>query len=152
MITGLLTPFAAMPRLGTCSMGKEFARKRCTAISDLVLLPIKNIDLPLKVPRNTKKKRTRQHEKRLDTSIEQRPQHIDERLEFGHWEIDTVFRRQQKRSGASPIDRTQDAQRTHPEDRSQDGGMREASLTGIEATVWIRILNRVQNDHIRQRS
>ena len=58
---------------------------------DLGLLPIKNIDLPLKVPRNTKKKRTRQHKKRLGTSIEQRTRHIDERLEFGHREIDTVL-------------------------------------------------------------
>jgi len=48
---------------------------------DLGLLPIKNIDLPLKVSRNTKKKRTRQHKKMLGTSIEQRPRHIDERLE-----------------------------------------------------------------------
>lgn len=58
---------------------------------DLGLLSIKNIDLPLKVSRNTKKKRTRQHKKMLGTSIEQRPRHIDERLEFGHWEIDTVL-------------------------------------------------------------
>jgi IS30 family transposase len=58
---------------------------------DLGLLPVKNIDLPLKVSRSTKKKRTRQHKKVLGTSIEQRPPHIDEREEFGHWEIDTVL-------------------------------------------------------------
>lgn len=58
---------------------------------DLGLLPVKNIDLPLKVFRNTKVKRVRQHKKVLGTSIEQRPAHIDEREEFGHWEIDTVL-------------------------------------------------------------
>jgi len=58
---------------------------------DLGLLPVKNIDLPLKVSRNTKTKRVRQHKKVLGTSIEQRPAHIDEREEFGHWEIDTVL-------------------------------------------------------------
>ncbi|MGG4036465.1 IS30 family transposase [Paenibacillus cisolokensis] len=58
---------------------------------DLGLLSVKNIDLPLKVSRNTKKKRIRQHKKVLGTSIEQRPAHIDEREEFGHWEIDTVL-------------------------------------------------------------
>lgn len=58
---------------------------------DLGLLPVKNIDLPLKVSRNTKKKRIRQHKKVLGTSIEQRPAHIEEREEFGHWEIDTVL-------------------------------------------------------------
>ncbi|MGG1877267.1 IS30 family transposase [Paenibacillus cisolokensis] len=58
---------------------------------DLGLLPVKNIDLPLKVSRNTKSKRVRQHKKVLGTSIEQRPAYIDEREEFGHWEIDTVL-------------------------------------------------------------
>jgi IS30 family transposase len=58
---------------------------------DIGLLPMKNIDLPMKVSRNTKKKRTRQHKKVLGTSIEHRPQHINERQEFGHWEIDTVL-------------------------------------------------------------
>jgi DNA-binding transcriptional MerR regulator len=34
--TFLLTPFAAMPRPGTCSMGNGFAPRPCTAISTLV--------------------------------------------------------------------------------------------------------------------
>lgn len=58
---------------------------------DLGLLPVKNIDLPLKVSRKTKTKRIRQHKKVLGASIEQRPAHVDEREEFGHWEIDTVL-------------------------------------------------------------
>ncbi|GGK28624.1 IS30 family transposase [Caldalkalibacillus thermarum] len=71
--------------------GESVCTKTLYRYIDLGLLPIKNIDLPLKVSRNTKKKRTRQHKKMLGTSIEQRPRHIDERLEFGHWEIDTVL-------------------------------------------------------------
>jgi IS30 family transposase len=36
-------------------------------------------------------KRIRQHKKVLGASIEQRPAHIDDREEFGHWEVDTVL-------------------------------------------------------------
>jgi IS30 family transposase len=57
---------------------------------DLGLLPIRNIDLPMKVTRNTKSSRVRQHKRKLGTSIEERPTHIEKREEFGHWEIDTV--------------------------------------------------------------
>ncbi|MFX0559556.1 IS30 family transposase [Tepidibacillus infernus] len=63
---------------------------------DLGVLPVKNIDLPLKVTRNTKKKRNRVNKKILGKSIEQRPSHINERTEFGHWEIDTVLGSRQK--------------------------------------------------------
>lgn len=63
---------------------------------DLGLLPVKNIDLPLKVSRRPKKKRIRQHKKVLGASIEERPAHIEERQEFGHWEIDTVLGSRQK--------------------------------------------------------
>ena len=52
---------------------------------------IKNIDLPLKVRRNTKKQYVRANKKNLGTSIEKRPVSIDNREEFGHWEIDTVI-------------------------------------------------------------
>jgi len=58
---------------------------------DQGLTCIKNIDLPLKVRRNTKKQRVRANKKRLGTSIEKRPSSIDNREEFGHWEIDTVI-------------------------------------------------------------
>jgi len=58
---------------------------------DLGLLPIKNIDLPEKLRRNTKSKKTRQNKKRLGKSIEERPETIQLRMEFGHWEIDSVI-------------------------------------------------------------
>jgi IS30 family transposase len=57
---------------------------------DQGLTCIKNIDLPLKVRRNTKNQHVRANKKKLGTSIEKRPSFIDSREEFGHWEIDTV--------------------------------------------------------------
>lgn len=57
---------------------------------DLGLLTIKNIDLPEKLRRNTKAKKVRENKRILGTSIEERPESIQNRLEFGHWEIDTV--------------------------------------------------------------
>jgi IS30 family transposase len=57
---------------------------------DLGLLKITNLDLPLKLRRNTKPKRIRHHKMKLGASISDRPQSIETREEFGHWEIDTV--------------------------------------------------------------
>ncbi|MDQ0219792.1 IS30 family transposase [Peribacillus cavernae] len=58
---------------------------------DMGLLGVKNIDLPLKVRLNTKKKRIRQNKRVLGRSIEERPAEVAQREEFGHWEIDTVI-------------------------------------------------------------
>lgn len=38
----------------------------------------------------------RQHKKLLGTSIQERPEHINNRSEFGHWEIDTVIGKKSK--------------------------------------------------------
>ena len=73
--------------------------KRCEAVCtktfynyvDQGLTDVKNIDLPLKVRRNTKKQRVRANKKKLGTSIEKRDPSIESREEFGHWEIDTVI-------------------------------------------------------------
>lgn len=58
---------------------------------DIGLLNIKNIDLPEKLRRNTKPRKVRKNKRILGTSIEQRPENVKNRLEFGHWEIDTVI-------------------------------------------------------------
>lgn len=58
---------------------------------DLGLLPIKNSDLPLKLRRNTKPERVRKNKKRLGKCIDERPEEVNSREEFGHWEIDTVI-------------------------------------------------------------
>lgn len=58
---------------------------------DLGLIGIKNLELPLKVRRSTKVTRARKHKKTLGASIEERPEDVLTREEFGHWEIDTVI-------------------------------------------------------------
>lgn len=57
---------------------------------DLGLLDIKNIDLPLKLRRNTRNDKVKENKKNLGQSIDERPIEINNREEFGHWEIDTV--------------------------------------------------------------
>lgn len=54
------------------------------------LIGIKNIDLPEKLRRNTKKKKVRKNKRILGDSIELRPESVQLREEFGHWEVDTV--------------------------------------------------------------
>ena len=58
---------------------------------DAGLIHIKNIDLPEKLRRNTKRKKGKENRKKLGKSIEERPESVKLREEFGHWEIDTVF-------------------------------------------------------------
>lgn len=58
---------------------------------DLGLLPIKNIDLPAKLSRNTKSEKVRESKRNFGTSIDERPEIVRFRTEFGHWEIDTVL-------------------------------------------------------------
>lgn len=53
-------------------------------------LSVRNIDLPMKTKLNTKMKRIRKHRRVLGKSIAERPPEIEDRMEFGHWEIDTV--------------------------------------------------------------
>ena len=60
---------------------------------DLGLLPIKNIDLPEKLSRNTRQHEVRESRRNLGRSIEERPVTVDLREEFGHWEIDSVLGR-----------------------------------------------------------
>lgn len=57
---------------------------------DSDLLSVRNIDLPMKTKWNTKTKRVRINRRVLGTSIAERPLEIEDRTEFGHWEIDTV--------------------------------------------------------------
>ena len=58
---------------------------------DLGLINVKNIDLPFRVIRNTKKKRIRENKRVLGRSIEERPEEVENREEFGHWETDLVI-------------------------------------------------------------
>jgi IS30 family transposase len=60
---------------------------------DLGMVPIKPVDLPLKLRRNTKPGRIRKNRMILGKSIEERSESASSRKEFGHWEIDTVIGR-----------------------------------------------------------
>lgn len=57
---------------------------------DIGLVSIKNMDLPEKLKRNTKKGKVRKNKRILGDSIELRPESVELREEFGHWEADTV--------------------------------------------------------------
>ena len=49
------------------------------------------MNLPEKLKRNTKIHRVRKNKKKLGRSIEQRPQEVNKRNVFGHWECDLVL-------------------------------------------------------------
>lgn len=57
---------------------------------DQCLLKVRNIDLLLKVKRRQHTKAHPAHKRLYGMSIEDRPEAVDQREEFGHWEIDTV--------------------------------------------------------------
>lgn len=63
---------------------------------DAVLFAITNLDLPLKLKRSTKRIRVKQHKTNLGTCISECPEHINDRSEFGHWEIDTIIDKKDK--------------------------------------------------------
>lgn len=79
------------PENEVCSIGTLYA------YTDKNMLQVRNIDLPEKVCRKPHhKKRARKHKRLKGTSIEKRPETIDERKEFGHWEIDLVIGKKTK--------------------------------------------------------
>ena len=55
------------------------------------MLAVSNADLPMKLRRNIKPSKVKNHNKKLFKSIAERPSNINNREEFGHWEIDTVI-------------------------------------------------------------
>lgn len=77
-------------RNGTFARSEMVCTKTLYNYVNLGLLSIKNIDLPEKLRRNTKAKKARENRRILGRSIEERPEIVDLRTEFGHWEIDTV--------------------------------------------------------------
>lgn len=83
--------FGEAMRNGTFPRSEMVCTKTLYNYVDLELLPIKNIDLPEKLRRSTKAKKVHENRKILGRSIEDRPEIVELRTEFGHWEIDTVI-------------------------------------------------------------
>lgn len=67
---------------------------------DAGFLPVRNIDLLVKTRLSLKKKRVRKQLKLLGESIDNRPEEINTRQTFGHWEIDSVLGRKTKDDNA----------------------------------------------------
>ena len=67
-------------------------------------LKARNIDLTLKVRRKQHRKGHPQHKRLYGLSIEARPQVVNQREEFGHWEIDTVVGRRESQSVLLTLD------------------------------------------------
>lgn len=63
---------------------------------DLGLLAAINADFPMKLRRITKPSKVKNHKKKLGKSIAECPSNINNREEFGHWEIDTVVGQKSK--------------------------------------------------------
>ena len=57
---------------------------------DKGLLKVINIDLPLRVRYKNKRRIVRKNRRLYGLSIDERPDRINNREEFGHWEIDTI--------------------------------------------------------------
>ena len=63
--------------------------------------------------RKPKKQRVTQPKHMLGLSIKGRPERIDERAEYGHWEIDTVLLTKRERRVSLDPDRAEDTFRNH---------------------------------------
>jgi len=91
----LKNDWSADSAVGRTLASGTFSKTVCTKTIynyiDLGLMKVKNIDLPLKLRRRTKGASIRSNKRVLGESITDRPAYIDEREEFGHWEIDTVI-------------------------------------------------------------
>lgn len=93
---------------GRAKVKKVFKKIVCTKTLynyiALGILKVKNIDLPLRVKVKTKHRRLRKNRRILGESIENRPAVINNREEFGHWEIDTVIGTKSKGSVLLTLD------------------------------------------------
>lgn len=83
--------FGRALKTGKFNRSKMVCTKTLYNYIDLGLLKVKNSNLALKLRRNTKPIKVRKNKKKLGKSITQRPDIINDRKEFGHWEIDTVI-------------------------------------------------------------
>ena len=130
-----LSPDAAC---GRAKLQNTFPVMLCTKTIynyiDLGLIPIKSIDLPLRVRRSRKKHHCRKNRRLLGESIEQRPQIVNDRQEFGHWEIDTVVGKR----AAGEVLLTLDERMTRRRHVLKiSGKTKEGVAAGLETLSWI---------------
>lgn len=78
-------------RMGLFKPSEMVCTKTLYNYIHLDLLEVTLMDLPLVLKRCVKKQSTRRNKRILGDSIELRPVEINDRLVFGHWEIDTVI-------------------------------------------------------------
>lgn len=71
---------------------------------DQCLLQVRNIDLPMRVKRKSKKVNVRKNRRQYGTGIEERPETINTRTTFGHGEIDTIVGRKETSSALLCLD------------------------------------------------
>ena len=93
---------------GEAKMSGRFKELICTKTLynyiDKRLLKVRNIDLLLKVKRKVNKTQSKQNNRIFGTSIEERPDEINNRTSFGHWEIDTIVGKKESSSVLLSID------------------------------------------------
>ena len=76
---------------GLFTRGQIVCTKTLYSYADLGLLGIKNIHLPEKLRRSSKRVKILKNKRVLGRSIEERPLEANDRSEFGHWEADLVI-------------------------------------------------------------
>ena len=96
------SPDAVIGELTATDGWSRFKTRICTTtlysyIDKDIFLKLTNKDLPVKKKRTYNKvKRKKQSKDSAGTSIEKRPEEINKREEFGHWEMDSVMGKQGK--------------------------------------------------------
>lgn len=92
------SPAAVLGELEAQKRWGEFSTKICVTtlysyIDKGIFLKVTNKDLPVKKNEKRKYKKVRKNQKRTEAgeSIEQRPEEVEKREEFGHWEMDSVI-------------------------------------------------------------
>lgn len=65
---------------------------------DKCMLKVRNIDLLLKVKRKIHTDKCKQNKRLFGMSIDERPAEVNDRITFGHWEIDTIVGKKESSS------------------------------------------------------
>ena len=98
IINGDYSPAAVLGELKAQGRERDFKTTVCVAtlysyIDKGIFLKLTNKDLPVKKKKKRRYRKVRKQQSRASAgdSIEKRPEKIEERKEFGHWEMDSVI-------------------------------------------------------------